>query len=166
MLWTLIDEPATLIFFESPQRLLALLTEAQKIMGNRPLVLCREMTKMHEEFLRGDISEVISKLAKRSKVKGECTLLIAGCRKAIVPDADVRLPAQLALPLAGQARAVGDPLDGLPAEPIAPLERGRVAAAGVLAQVEHETRQGAQRIGRLGQARQLARVHGSHRQRR
>ena len=72
------DEDKTLIFFESPQRIEALLTEAYRVIGDRQAVLCREMTKRHEECLRGRLSELIGILSDRTQVKGECTLLIAG----------------------------------------------------------------------------------------
>jgi 16S rRNA (cytidine1402-2'-O)-methyltransferase len=47
-------------------------------MGDRQVVVSREMTKTYEEFLRGAISEVLSILEAREQVKGECTLLVAG----------------------------------------------------------------------------------------
>jgi 16S rRNA (cytidine1402-2'-O)-methyltransferase len=48
-------------------------------MGDRYVVLAREMTKLHEEFLRGRLSEIAKLLKGRAKIKGECTLLVAGC---------------------------------------------------------------------------------------
>jgi 16S rRNA (cytidine1402-2'-O)-methyltransferase len=74
----LATEPRTLIFYESPRRILTLLNEAVKVMGDRRGVLAREMTKLHEEFIRGRLSEIIDRLADRPGVKGECTLLISG----------------------------------------------------------------------------------------
>ena len=47
-------------------------------MGNRRGVLAREMTKLHEEFIRGRLSEIADQLKDRDEIKGECTLLIAG----------------------------------------------------------------------------------------
>lgn len=47
-------------------------------MGDRPVVLAREMTKPYEEFIRGTVSEVLAVIARRDQVKGECTLLISG----------------------------------------------------------------------------------------
>jgi 16S rRNA (cytidine1402-2'-O)-methyltransferase len=82
----LISELKTMIFFESPQRLLHFMEEMLKIMGDRQIVLCREMTKMHEEYLRGKLSAVMRNLGEREKIKGECTLLVEGCGKRIVPD--------------------------------------------------------------------------------
>ena len=50
-------------------------------MGDRYGVLCREMTKLHEEILRGRLSELIDSLSHRPAVKGECTLLVKGCEE-------------------------------------------------------------------------------------
>jgi 16S rRNA (cytidine1402-2'-O)-methyltransferase len=47
-------------------------------MGNRRGVLAREMTKLHEEFIRGLLSEIANQLADRKDIRGECTLLVAG----------------------------------------------------------------------------------------
>ena len=72
--------PFTIIFYESPQRIISLLGDIKEIMGDRSCVVAREMTKLHEEFLRGRISDVLEVLADRNQVKGECTVLIAGHR--------------------------------------------------------------------------------------
>ena len=71
----------TLIFYESPGRILSLMEEIMSVMGNRYCVLCREMTKLHEEFLRGLLSEIMDALNQRPAVKGECTLLVKGSEK-------------------------------------------------------------------------------------
>jgi 16S rRNA (cytidine1402-2'-O)-methyltransferase len=71
-------ERRTIIFYESPKRLLVLLQDIIDIMGDRYAVLAREMTKLHEEFIRGQLSQLINKLKNRSEIKGECTLLVAG----------------------------------------------------------------------------------------
>lgn len=73
--------PATLIFFESPHRILETLTDLEELFADRPVVLARELTKLHEEFLRGVPSELRSQLAARTAVKGECTVLIGRGRK-------------------------------------------------------------------------------------
>jgi len=71
-------EPRPVIFYESPKRILTLLEEIISCMGDRPAVLAREMTKLHEEFIRGSVSEILKTLKSRAEIKGECTLLIAG----------------------------------------------------------------------------------------
>lgn len=79
-------EPRTLVFYESPRRITAFLGEIQDEMGDRRIVLCREMTKSYEEFLRGAVSEVAAALDAREQVKGECTLLVAGAGGAAEVD--------------------------------------------------------------------------------
>ena len=74
----LASESRTLIFYESPRRILALLNEIMEVMGDRRGVLAREMTKLYEEFIRGRLSEIIERLRDRQDIKGECTLLISG----------------------------------------------------------------------------------------
>jgi 16S rRNA (cytidine1402-2'-O)-methyltransferase len=74
------SQPRTVIFYESPKRILMLLGEISDTMGNRHAVLAREMTKLHEEFIRGRLSEILEMLSGRPDVKGECTLLVAGCK--------------------------------------------------------------------------------------
>ena len=71
-------EERTIIFYESPRRLPAFLAELLTVFGDRQAVLSRELTKFHEEFLRGRISEILSVLSRRPSVKGECTLLVIG----------------------------------------------------------------------------------------
>ena len=71
-------EPRPVIFYESPKRILTLLEEIISCMGDRPAVLAREMTKLHEEFIRGSVPEILKTLKSRAEIKGECTLLIAG----------------------------------------------------------------------------------------
>ncbi len=74
----LAGNPHTIIFFESPKRIIRLIKELVAVMGDRPAVLCREMTKFHEEILRGRLSGILQDLERRPDVKGECTLLIGG----------------------------------------------------------------------------------------
>lgn len=77
----LASHPRTLIFYESPRRILTLLSDIIDVMGDRRGVLAREMTKLHEEFIRGRLSEIAVRLSDRRSVKGECTLLVAGYDK-------------------------------------------------------------------------------------
>lgn len=71
-------EPRTLIWYESPRRLKGLLAVLQTILGDRPAVIGREMTKHYEEFLRGPLSQLALNLEARADIKGEVTLLVAG----------------------------------------------------------------------------------------
>ena len=74
----LATQPRTLIFYESPKRILALLHDLIDVMGDRRGVLGREITKLHEEIIRGRLSEIVGRLGGRTEIKGECTLLVAG----------------------------------------------------------------------------------------
>lgn len=71
----------TLVIFESPYRLLKTLQDMAEIMGDRQVVVCRELTKKFEEIIRGTPRELIEKLSNR-KIKGEITLVVAGKMKA------------------------------------------------------------------------------------
>jgi 16S rRNA (cytidine1402-2'-O)-methyltransferase len=72
----LANEQATLIFYEAPHRILEALDAVEQVLGARPIVVARELTKIHEEFLRGTPAEVREHLASRDAIKGEITLLI------------------------------------------------------------------------------------------
>lgn len=80
---TLRDERATLIFYEAPHRVLESLRDAIRIFGpQRRAVLAREITKIHEEFLRGTLQELEISCAGRELLRGEMTLLVAGADSA------------------------------------------------------------------------------------
>ena len=66
----------TLVFYEAPHRILETLADVRDVLGDVPLVVAREVTKLHEEFLRGSVSEIVGRLKKRP-VKGEITVLVA-----------------------------------------------------------------------------------------
>lgn len=70
-------ERATLVVYESPHRIVESLDDIAAVLGNRRIVLARELTKIHEEFLRGTVIEVLEQLRARPAVKGEMTVLIA-----------------------------------------------------------------------------------------
>ncbi len=73
-------EPRTLIWYESPHRLLASLRDFHAVLGDRRVVIAREMTKVFEEIIRGRISGVISSLEGRT-IRGEITLVVEGYRQ-------------------------------------------------------------------------------------
>ncbi len=78
-------EDCTLVFYEAPHRILETLQDIVAVLPQRPVVIARELTKMHEEFLRGSAAELYATLSVRPSVKGEITLLIG---KAEHPEAD------------------------------------------------------------------------------
>lgn len=96
-------EPATLIFYEAPHRILEALEDVAQLMGARRVVIARELTKMHEEFLRGTAAAVRDQLAARPSIKGEITLLI-GKAETVEQDETPLLDAVRALEAQGVAR--------------------------------------------------------------
>ncbi|MEW6144645.1 MAG: 16S rRNA (cytidine(1402)-2'-O)-methyltransferase [Thermodesulfobacteriota bacterium] len=72
------DYPETLVFYESPNRVLKTLRAMLEVLGDRNISLSREMTKLYEETLRGKISQVLESLLERSEIKGEVTLVVEG----------------------------------------------------------------------------------------
>jgi 16S rRNA (cytidine1402-2'-O)-methyltransferase len=77
-------EERTVVFFESPHRVKATLGHLRVVMGDRRVALCREMTKMHEEVLRGTPSEVSDGLADR--VRGEIVIVVEGAQPQTALD--------------------------------------------------------------------------------
>jgi 16S rRNA (cytidine1402-2'-O)-methyltransferase len=99
----LAEERATLVFYEAPHRIVESLEAVEQALGPRPVVVARELTKIHEEFLRGSAAEVRTTLEARDAVKGEITLLI-GRATAPAPDDTPLGEAVQALVLAGTTR--------------------------------------------------------------
>jgi len=94
---TLRIERATMIFYEAPHRMVESLRDAMQIFGaERRAVLAREITKIHEEFLRGTLQELEASCAGRELLRGEMTLLVAGANPAdaastgAAPESDLR----------------------------------------------------------------------------
>ncbi len=77
-LQALANEAMTVIAYESPHRVLDTLSDLADLLGDRPIVLARELTKLHEEFLRGSAQTISDDLRRRPSVKGEITLVIGG----------------------------------------------------------------------------------------
>lgn len=71
----------TVIVYESPERVLDSLHDAREVLGDVDVTVAREMTKMHEEFVHGTISSVLTELESRSRVHGEITLVFAAASK-------------------------------------------------------------------------------------
>jgi 16S rRNA (cytidine1402-2'-O)-methyltransferase len=72
-------ERRTMIFYEAPHRIADSLADVETVLGaGRRVVLARELTKLHEEFLRGTVAEVRAAVAARDGLRGEMVLLIAG----------------------------------------------------------------------------------------
>jgi len=69
------DDQATIVFFESPHRVVKTLNDIYEVLGDRPAVLARELTKLHEEIIRGTVSELLTYFTQKSP-RGECVLMI------------------------------------------------------------------------------------------
>jgi len=69
------DVPATLVFYESPHRVASSLRDLSEVLGEREAAVCREMTKIHEEFLRGTLVELADE-AERRPFKGEIVIVV------------------------------------------------------------------------------------------
>jgi len=80
LLERLADAPETLVFFESPSRLAATLTELSERLGPRPACVARELTKLHEEAARGSLPELAERFAEGTR--GEVTLVVEGRHEA------------------------------------------------------------------------------------
>jgi 16S rRNA (cytidine1402-2'-O)-methyltransferase len=70
--------PATLIFYEAPHRIAATLKDALEVLGNRQAAVARELTKIHEEIVRGSLSHLIERFGNGLPVRGEIVLVISG----------------------------------------------------------------------------------------
>lgn len=86
LLESLQDEPATLIFYEAPHRILDSLEDIAAALGDREIVIARELTKIHEEVLRGSAAEIRAALAARDMVRGEFVVLIAKASEPVHDD--------------------------------------------------------------------------------
>ncbi len=75
-------ETATVVLYEAPHRIVDSLRDIAAILGERPLALARELTKLHEEYLRGTAEDLVAEIAGRPAVKGEIVLLIGGAEAA------------------------------------------------------------------------------------
>ncbi len=82
----LAHDPRTILIFESPKRVRATLVEALDALGDRPAAVARELTKLHEEVLRGRLSELPAVL-DAATLKGEIVIVIGGADAAATPDA-------------------------------------------------------------------------------
>jgi 16S rRNA (cytidine1402-2'-O)-methyltransferase len=70
------SEDVPLILYEAPRRIVETLQDVLQVLGDRPLVLARELTKLHEEYLRGTVSGLLEELRSRTSLKGEMTVII------------------------------------------------------------------------------------------
>jgi 16S rRNA (cytidine1402-2'-O)-methyltransferase len=88
-LTALAGRPETLVFYEAPHRLVEMLADAREVLGNRPAVVAREVTKMNEEFLRGTLDDLLVQMEHKPP-RGEITVIIGPATNS--------LPARTATP--------------------------------------------------------------------
>jgi len=84
-LQTLIPIPKTLVFFEAPHRLESMLMDIKQVLGDRQIVMHREITKTYEEVIRGPVSTILTHI-KENPVKGEITLVVEGNQQKKLQD--------------------------------------------------------------------------------
>ena len=99
---------ATLVAFETPRRLTDALRDALAVLGDRPACLARNLTKAHEQYQRGRLSELIAQLEGEGEVRGECTLVIGGATDRPAATEAAEADARLLLNGGAPARAVQD----------------------------------------------------------
>lgn len=78
----------TILFYEAPHRLKEMLKDVQLVLGNRQIVLARELTKKFEEFIRGTVEEALE-WANTNEVRGEFVVIIEGTQEEIVEEAAI-----------------------------------------------------------------------------
>jgi 16S rRNA (cytidine1402-2'-O)-methyltransferase len=105
-------DPRTIVFFESPRRVHTLLREILTTLGNRRVAVCRELTKLHEEVVRGGAEEVLAELDERA-LKGEVAVVVDGEHEPEAPDpetllAEVRVLVEGGVRTRDAARAVAE----------------------------------------------------------
>ena len=123
-------ETATVLAYESPHRILESLQDMAAILEDRPIAVARELTKVHEEFLRGSAAEILAELSRRDSVKGELTIVIGkAARKVVPPEMDAvseidRLQREEGLDRMAAIKAVAKLL-GLPKREVYRLSAGQ-----------------------------------------
>lgn len=99
-------DPATLVAFDSPRRLVDALRDALAVLGDRPACLARNLTKPAERYQRGSLSRLVAELEAEGQVRGECTIVIGGATGRPDADAEAEADARLLLDAGAPTRAV------------------------------------------------------------
>ena len=117
-LLSLATEARTIVAYEAPHRLTAALADVHETMGNRRICVARELTKIHEEILRGAVEDVLHHFATVPP-KGEITLVIAGAsgEVALAPDESVRAELEAQLEAGASGREAVERVAGLTGHP-------------------------------------------------
>jgi len=104
-------ESRALVFFEAARRLAAFLADAADVLGDREAVVARELTKMHEEMLRGRLRELLERVRAADVLRGEVTVLVAGASRGEANEDEAMVDEQIR-----EARAAGKGLRELSLE--------------------------------------------------
>lgn len=99
---SLVDEPRTMVFYEAPHKLLRTLEDMLSVLGDRPVALCRELTKLHEETIRTTLSGAVERY-RETPPKGEFVLVVSGAPAQSAPE----VTAEAALDAVARYRAEG-----------------------------------------------------------
>ena len=110
---SLAHDPRTLVFFESPRRTVGFLREIATALGDRRVAVCRELTKLHEEVVRGRIEEVLQRLSTQP-LRGEVTIVVEGDHEG--PPVDVAAAVAVARALVAAGRRKRDAAHQVAAE--------------------------------------------------
>lgn len=110
---TQVHQPATLVFYEAPHRLIETLTDLLDTLGDRPACLARNLTKPHERYQRGTLSTLLAELHAEDAVRGEATVLIGGSSGSEPTDrTDVEATISAMLAEGADSRTILDLLTG------------------------------------------------------
>jgi 16S rRNA (cytidine1402-2'-O)-methyltransferase len=102
-------EALTLVFYEAPHRIVETLEDVEKVWGPEcRVVIARELTKLHEEFLRGAASELRTQLAARNRIRGEFTLLVEAKPLTEAPAGAAAIPLRERLAQLQQSEGLGE----------------------------------------------------------
>jgi 16S rRNA (cytidine1402-2'-O)-methyltransferase len=104
----IVADPATLLLFEAPRRLVHTVRDARDVLGDRSACLARNLTKPHERYDRGTLAGLLAVLEGEGEVRGESTLVVAGSEERSGPDAEVEADARALLDGGAPSRVVQD----------------------------------------------------------
>jgi len=81
-------DPRPVVLFDSPRRVAGTLEDLAAVLGDRPAAVCRELTKLHEEVLRGSLTELAGEIHRRGEVRGEIAIVVGGSAFGEAQEAD------------------------------------------------------------------------------
>ena len=133
LLQSLKDRPETLVWFEAPHRLTDSLEDAAQILGPRRCVVARELTKLHEETVRGTLEDVARIFRSRGAARGEATVVAQGCRQggedAVADGEGIDREIERELALGKDKRSIARVLGGRSGRPAREIYARAVALA-------------------------------------